>query len=135
MHSRSIVFGIFAIAVCLAESAGAQQPRYMPPAGRALQQDVRIIERRSPRYVPPAGNTLPNALNYFRRDVGVLDPYNTFVAPRQQLDYQLQTMTAQQQANFRDTQRTIAQIRASEAAPTGVGAGFMNYSHYYRSRP
>jgi hypothetical protein len=85
-----------------------------------------------PRYVPPAGPTLPNALNYFRRDVGVLDPYNTFVGPRRDLDYQLQTMQAQQQADFRANQRAIQQIRAAEAAPTGVGAGFMNYSHYYR---
>ncbi len=31
-----------------------------------------------PRYRPPGGSPLPNALNYFRQDVGVLDPYNAF---------------------------------------------------------
>jgi hypothetical protein len=85
-----------------------------------------------PRYVPPAGRTLPNELNYFRRDVGVLDQYNSFVAPLRQLDNQLRVMQQQQSADFRAAERAISQIRASQAAPTGVSAGFMNYSHYYR---
>ena len=85
-----------------------------------------------PRYVPPAGNTLPNELNYFRRDVGILDQYNTFVAPFRRLDNQLQSMQNQQRDDFRSAERQISQIRSSMAAPTGVGAGFMNYSHYYR---
>jgi hypothetical protein len=86
------------------------------------------------RYVPPRGPVLPPQLNYFRRDVGLLDPYNSFVLPRQQLDFQFQQMAAQQQADVRSTQRQleqIKQIRPSEAAPTGTAAGFMNYSHYY----
>ena len=82
--------------------------------------------------MPPAGRTLPEELNYFRRDVGVLDQYNGFVAPLRQLDYQLQTMQDQQRNDFQAAQRAISQIRTSQAAPTGVGSGFMNYSHYYR---
>jgi hypothetical protein len=85
-----------------------------------------------PRYVPPAGRTLPNELNYFRRDVGVLDQYNGFIAPLRQLDNQLRTMQNQQRADFQSAERAISQIRTSQAAPTGVGAGYMNYSHYYR---
>jgi|SRR5688572_1158933 hypothetical protein len=87
------------------------------------------------RYYPPAGPTLPAQLNYFRRDVGILDQYNAFVQPRQQIDYQFQQLAAQQQSNFRSTQRQLEQlqqIRASEASPTGVGASFQNYMHYYR---
>lgn len=87
------------------------------------------------RYTPPAGPTLPNQLNYFRRDVGVLDPYNAFVQPQRQLNYQLQSMVQRDQADTRATQRQlerIREIRESTAAPTGVAAGFMNYSHYYR---
>jgi multidrug efflux pump subunit AcrA (membrane-fusion protein) len=87
------------------------------------------------RYYPPAGPTLPSQLNYFRRDVGLLDQYNSFVFPRQQLDYQFAQMAAQQQADLLTTQRQleqIKQIRASEAAATGTASGFMNYSHYYR---
>ena len=85
-----------------------------------------------PRYVPPAGRTLPNELNYFRQDVGVLDQYNQFIAPLRRLDNQLLTMQNQTQGDFQSAQRQISQIRTSQAAPTGVGAGFMNYSHYYR---
>ena len=86
----------------------------------------------TPRYVPPAGRTLPEELNYFRRDTGVLDQYNGFIAPLRQLDNQLRTMQQQQQTDFQSAQRAISQIRTSQAAPTGAGAGFMNYSHYYR---
>jgi hypothetical protein len=85
-----------------------------------------------PRYVPPAGRTLPNELNYFRLDTGVLDQYNGFIAPLRQLDSQLRTMQNQQVADYQSTQKAISQIRTSNASPTGVGAGYMNYSHYYR---
>jgi hypothetical protein len=87
------------------------------------------------RYYSPSGPTLPSQLNYFRRDVGLLDQYNTFVQPRQQLDFQFQQLAAQQAADFRATQRQLEQIkeiRPSEAAPTGVGGTYMNYLHYYR---
>lgn len=91
-----------------------------------------------PRYVPPAGPVLPRQLDYFRRDFGLTDPYNAFVQPRRQLDYQMQTLAQQQQNNFNTTQRELDrlnQIRQSSAAPTGVGAGYMNYSHFYRIQP
>ena len=87
------------------------------------------------RYQPKAGPTLPSQLNYFRRDVGLLDQYNTFIQPQRQLEAQLQQMTQQQQTDYRAAQRQIEQIkeiRPSEAAPTGVGAGYLNYLHYYR---
>lgn len=90
---------------------------------------------RVPRYSPPGGPTMPRALDYFRRDVGVLDPYNTFVSPRRQLDRNLQTLRQQEEYNARLARQEISQlnsqIRESTAAPTGTGATFMNYSHYY----
>jgi len=88
-----------------------------------------------PRYRPPAGSTMPRALDYFRRDVGVLDPYNTFVAPRRQLDRNLQLLQRQEDYNAQRAEQGISQlnsqIKQSTAAPTGTGATFMNYSHYY----
>ena len=87
-------------------------------------------------YRPPAGPTLPRQLNYFRRDVGLLDQYNTFVQPQRQLEAQLSQMQQQQAAAFRSTQRQLEQlneVRPSQAAATGVGATFQNYSHYYRT--
>ncbi len=105
-------------------------------AGISILASLAEIHAQGPaRYYPPAGPTLPSQLNYFRRDVGILDQYNAFVQPRQQLDYQFQQLAAQQQANYRSTQRQfeqMQQIRNSEAAPTGVGASFMNYMHYYQ---
>lgn len=88
------------------------------------------------RYVPPAGPTLPNELNYFRRDTGVLDQYNQFVAPRRRLENDLrslqmqQNVQAQRQEELAVAQRNLA-IRPTGAAPTGTGATFMNYSHYF----
>src|SRR5256885_12582569 len=89
----------------------------------------------TPRYMSPAGSPIPNALNYFRFDglTPLLDSYRGVVVPQQNLSYQLQSMTAREQADFRTTQRNLQDIRESEAAPTGVGATFMNYSHYYRA--
>jgi len=87
------------------------------------------------RYQSPAGPTLPSQLNYFRRDVGVLDQYNTFVQPQRQLEAQLRQMNQQQLDEYRSTQRQLEQLkesRPSEAAPTGVGGVFLNYSHFYR---
>jgi hypothetical protein len=89
------------------------------------------------RYTPPAGPVLPSQLNYFRRDFGLTDPYNGIVAPRRQLDYQLQQMVQQQRADFMSAERQInelSQVRQSTAAPTGTGATFMNYMHYYPQR-
>lgn len=87
------------------------------------------------RYQSPSGPTLPSQLNYFRRDVGVLDQYNTFIQPQRQLEAQLRQMNQQQLDEYRSTQRQLEQlkeIRPSQAAPTGTGAIFLNYSHYYR---
>jgi hypothetical protein len=86
------------------------------------------------QYVPPGGPTLPIELDYFRPQQGVLDNYNQFVAPKQRLASQLQTMEQQQTSNFRALDQKIRQsdtIRRSGAAVTGTSAGFMNYSHYY----
>ena len=88
------------------------------------------------RYTPPGGPELPYYLDYFRPQVGVLDQYNQFVAPKAQLSSQLQYMTQQQNADYRAIEKQIQetkQIRRSAAAPTGTSAGFMNYSHYYGS--
>ena len=81
-----------------------------------------------PRYVPPGGNPLPSQLEYFRRDVGALDPYNSFAAPRRQLKSQIEGIAAKQAADFRNTQAALSTVRQSSASPTGVSAGFMNDS-------
>ena len=83
------------------------------------------------RYSPPGGRTLPNALNYFRRDVGVLDQYNSFVQPTRQLQDQLNYMSHQEHSDYQRTQREIGQVRSSLAAPTGTNATYMNHGQYF----
>lgn len=84
------------------------------------------------RYVPPGGPTMPSGLNYFRNDTGLLDPYNAFIAPQRQLNQELQNMAYQQQVDDLYIRRQLANPRDYRMAPTGTGASFMNYSHYYR---
>jgi hypothetical protein len=88
-----------------------------------------------PRYAPPMGGTPPSALNLFRFDSRSPRNYDNTVLQTQQNQYQLQNLAARQQADFRATQQSLSQLREAEAAPTGIGAGFMNYSHYYPLRP
>lgn len=84
-----------------------------------------------PRYVPPMGAVAPSALNLFRFDSRSARNLDGIALQTQTQGYQLQNLATRQQADFRATQQSIAQLRAVEASPTGVGAGFMNYSHYY----
>jgi hypothetical protein len=87
------------------------------------------------RYSSPYGPTLSPYLDYFRRDTGVLDPYNAFIRPRRQLQNQLANIVEQEQAENARLRQQIQGVRAAEAAPTGTGGTFLNYSHYYPSAP
>lgn len=90
-------------------------------------------QRQYRRYSPPAGPVFSPQFNLLREDTGVIgDPYNAFVVPRRQLDNQLRYMARQQQTDVRAARQQLDQIRRSESAPTGSGATFMNYSHFYR---
>lgn len=82
----------------------------------------------------PASSPLPIYLQYFRTDVGVTDPYNNFVRPRQELQRTLQAqqtrinyLQAEQQTLMQDQQ----QGRSIQIAPTGTSSQFFNYSHYF----
>jgi hypothetical protein len=88
-------------------------------------------------YTPPAGSPLPNQLEYFRPQSGVLDQYNQFVAPKENLSNQLRAIAGQQNRDYQALQTRVDQssvVRAPQAAATGTAAGFMNYSHYFGSR-
>ena len=80
-------------------------------------------------YVPRT-SPLPIYLDYFRRDVGVLDPYNTFVVPQRQLN---QTLRNQQYRinGLQQEQQSMRNGLNGGLAPTGTSARFFNYSHYY----
>jgi hypothetical protein len=87
-------------------------------------------QARSNRTFTPNRPTMPAELDYFRRDVGALDPFNTFIRPRRELNQVLQ----QQQQSLNYLQQQQAQQRRMETqsiSPTGVGARFFNFSHFY----
>ncbi len=96
------------------------------------------------RYVPRRPTMSPY-LDYFRRDTGLLDPYNlfrkrnvrvnqAFEQQRRQLQYQ-QYQLDQTRFQFQQVQQAQRQMRASGATPTGHGSTFMNYSHYFGGSP
>ena len=92
------------------------------------------------RYVPRRPTMSPY-LDYFRRDTGLLDPYNLFrrrnvrvnqmfEQQRRQLQYQQYELN-QTRLQFQQIQGAQRQMRASGAGPTGHASTFMNYSHYF----
>lgn len=113
----------------LCAAAGAQQPRNQPGS-----------------YRPPAGPTLTPYLDYFNRPTGVLDRYHQYVVPRQQLSQRLQQqerVTLQQERNLQTLQTQVGEIQSGGLGPqlrapgtgvTGIGATFMNFSHYFSGR-
>jgi len=91
-----------------------------------------LAQRPLRRYQPPAGPTTTPYLNQFRADLSTTpNSYDSFVVPQQRLQRNLYDLTQSQQADFRKVESDIKQVRTSTAAPTGVGASFQNFSHYY----
>lgn len=87
------------------------------------------------RYQPPAGPTITPYLNYYRADLSTSpSPYESFVVPQQRLQRNLYDLQRSQQADFRKIESEIKQVRTSAASSTGVGASFLNYSHFYPVR-
>jgi len=100
-------------------------------------QGAKSSQKYSRRY-QPSKPTLSPYLNYFRLNTGVLPNYQQFVRPQIQLQKTLQ----QQQAQIRAGRQTLTQLgnkveerfRNPVVSPTGHGATFMNFSHYYPKR-
>ncbi len=103
---------------------------------QAPQKPLKYSQRYAPRRP-----TLSPYLDYFRRDVGLTDPYHAYIRPRRQLNSQLRTQQALLNRQGQDLRRVnddLRQFRGQRfrgvtAAPTGTGSTFMNYSHYYSS--
>jgi hypothetical protein len=91
----------------------------------------------------PTRPTLSPYLNYFRQDTGVTDQYRSFIRPQQRLQrrfsmdqYQNRTLgnrIGQVDKEVQGVQKDILQFRQPTVSPTGKGATFMNYSHYFSS--
>mgnify|MGYP003345498518 CR=1 FL=1 len=89
------------------------------------------------RYTSPYGPTLPLQLNYFRQDNGVLDPYNAWVNPTNQLQSRLRGIENRQVYDEKATQSAFKQLstKPSAAKPTGTAGGFMRNMNFFQTRP
>ena len=79
--------------------------------------------------------TLSPYLDYFREPRGPLDAYHEYVRPRVELRETLQQQNRQLNAQARELRSLNTQWQRGREtgtlAPTGVGARFFNYSHFY----
>ncbi len=107
---QCVSFFCFAF-LCLATSFASAQSRYVPSR-------------------PP----LSPWLNLYRGNLGPVDPYNFWVRP--QLEFQdsmrrLSTQFENQRIRVQQLEQETLRMRLEAARPTGVGARFMDYSHYF----
>jgi hypothetical protein len=81
--------------------------------------------------------TLSPWFGLYQRNSGPLDNYHTFVRPQIQLENTLQRHQVAIQRNYEGVaslDREMSELTApGQVHPTGIGSGFMNYSHYYPS--
>jgi len=101
-----------------------------------------VAGAQQPRYVPPMGGTPPSALNLFRFDSRSPRDYDGLTLrtqelgnQTQQLGNQFQSLSANQKADRRATEKSLLQLRNPDVAPTGVQGHFRDYSHYYPQYP
>ena len=112
------ILAISGFVFAAAQQAAAQNPK----------------QKYSRRYQPNKP-TLSPYLNYFRLNTGVLPNYQQFVRPQINLQKTLQ----QQQAQIRSGQNSLKDLNSKveqrfskpTVSPTGHGATFRNYSHYF----
>jgi hypothetical protein len=99
-----------------------------------------------PRRYQPSRPTVSPYLDLIRRDARPATNYHTLVRPqfRQQainqqqqvVNLQQQSLVQQNRAAIQQAQQALLEARRSAAIPTGVGGGFMEYSHFYNfTRP
>ena len=87
------------------------------------------------RTYTPQSPTISPWMGLWQRNPGALDNYHTYVQPQMELDRTLQLQNealARQSAGLRALNYDIMQPQGYlSMMPTGQGATFMNYSHYY----
>jgi hypothetical protein len=89
-------------------------------------------------YQPPGGSPFSPYLNLFRRDTGLLNQYYNYIVPQRRLESTLQQQSSAisgLQTQVQGVRGELRQVQTAPIGPTGVGAGYMNYSHYYPTAP
>lgn len=95
-------------------------------AAEAKAQSPRGIGGYSGRYQPSRPTVSPY-LNLFQQRRGPIPNYHLYVRPI----LQQQQINAQQQAAVQQVQQGLQQTQTTVQGPTGIGAGYRNFSHYY----
>jgi len=90
------------------------------------------------RYEPQLYPPLSPWLKLYSRQAGPLDNYHSFVRPELQLRETLRRQALlidQQSAGMSDLRNEVTGLQTGRPVrPTGAGAVFMGYSHYYDMR-
>ncbi|MCH8046809.1 MAG: hypothetical protein IID44_24165 [Planctomycetes bacterium] len=115
---QRIIFSlvIVAISLLICGPASAQQPR------------------RSYSPYQPSRPTVSPYIDLLRRRTGELSNYHTFVRPKLRTQAALRQQSnrfGSLQRQFGGLQRQFSSLQNTQAAPTGIGGGFMNFSHFY----
>jgi hypothetical protein len=113
---------LFVVGWALALTCGQCQAQ--GPAGR----------RSAPTRFQPSRPTVSPYMNLFRRDRGPIPNYHLYVRPLQQqraFNEQQQIAIERQGVAVGQLQQNLMQVQRAATAPTGIGASFRNFSHYY----
>ncbi len=87
----------------------------------------------SVRRFQPRRQTFSPYMDYFRRDVGLLDQYNYFRQQQSQIDLQRQGLQQVGQ-EFQQLGGALPRFRPTGATPTGKGATFQTFSRFFNTR-
>jgi hypothetical protein len=106
----------------------------------ALDAQTVCAQGRSPGpYEPQLRPTLSPWLKLYSRQSGPVDNYHSFVRPELQLQDTFRRqdlLNEQQSAGMSDLKTQVTELQTGgKVRPTGAGAEFMRYSHYYDMRP
>jgi hypothetical protein len=112
LRALTILFAAAAALACFAGEAAAQSPRGITPYGG--------------RYAPSRPTVSPY-INLFRNQRGPIPNYHLYVRPI----LQQESINAQYGAAVQQLEQGLRQTQTTPLGPTGIGAGYRNFSHDY----
>lgn len=111
-RALTVLFAVMAGLAFLAGEAAAQSPRGIAPYSGRYQ---------------PSRPTVSPYINLFRDQRGPIPNYHLYVRPI----LQQESINAQYGAAVQQLEQGLRQTQTTPLGPTGIGAGFRNFSHYY----
>ncbi len=105
-----------------------------------------IVHAQTPsaRRYQPRRPTFSPYMDYFRRDVGLLDPYNFFLQRDRRLQQSFRQQQSQIDLQFQGLQQVgqefqqlgdvLPRFRPTGVTPTGKGATFQTFARFFNTR-